>query len=186
MAVAEYNATIRREIETKEFLSSILRYNHETGNLFWINGFNGKARREAKAGTVIKKNPKTDYPGFIKLTIMRLDFKAHRIAWILYGGHAPESNQCIDHINGNPLDNRISNLRLSSSKENSRNSKKPKNNSSGYKGVASAKGSPRYRAYICVNRRQLHLGMFDTKESAQEAYNAAAIKHFGEFSCLDR
>jgi len=186
MGTACKNAEIRREIETKEYLSSILRFDSETGCLFWIRGLNGSSHREKKAGTVVKKDKRTGYPEYVKVAIRGLDFKAHRIAWVLYHGSAPQAGKYIDHINGNPMDNRIGNLRLSCPAGNSRNSKTPKTNSSGYKGVVGVNGSPRFRAFICVNRKQIHLGMFDTKEAAYEAYKSAAIKHFGEFSCLDR
>ena len=86
----------------------------------------------------------------------------------------------IDHIDGDPLNNAIANLRLCTPKENSRNSITPKNNTSGFKGVSVMKNG-RFRAYISVDRRQVHLGIFDTAEDAFAAYMHAANDHFGKF-----
>ncbi len=91
-------------------------------------------------------------------------------------------NQVVDHINGNTLDNRKSNLRACSTKENVRNSKTPKNNTSGYKGVTWKPSKNKYRAFIKVDRKQIHLGYFDDPQKAHEAYKVAAVEHHGEFA----
>lgn len=170
----EKNIEKRARIETFEYLDQILFYDSETGLLFWKKLFPGKI-----AGTAIQ--------GVIKVALERLDFKAHRLCWILFYGKAPAEGMVIDHINGDPHDNRISNLRECMQAENSRNAKKPKNNTTGYKGVSwSPRTIMKYRAYICVDRRQIHLGLYPTAELAHAAYLKAAKEHFGEFACLDR
>jgi hypothetical protein len=94
----------------------------------------------------------------------------------------------VDHINGNTLDNRKENLRLCNNTENCRNSKKSVNNTSGYKGVSYVPWSGKWlrnkpwRAYIVVDRKQISLGMYKTKEEAHEAYKQAAVKYHGEFA----
>ncbi|MFD0710604.1 HNH endonuclease [Paenibacillus sp. GCM10027626] len=96
-------------------------------------------------------------------------------------------NQFIDHINGNRLDNRKSNLRFATRGQNAMNSA-GRNGLSGYKGVFLNKTAknPSWRALIRVNRKSIHLGCFPTKEEAALAYNAAAIKYHGEFARLNK
>ena len=96
-----------------------------------------------------------------------------------------QAGELCDHINGQPLDNRRSNLRLASCTENVRNSRTGKNNASGYKGVHFHKGGRRWRAQITVNRKVISLGYFKTPEAAAQAYNEAAIAHYGEFAKLN-
>lgn len=94
---------------------------------------------------------------------------------------APKGYQ-IDHINGNKLDNRKENLRVISSKLNKWNQGIRSNNTSGYKGVSWSKNAQKWHAYIKVNYKRIHIGLFDDKEDAAKAYNAAAAEHFGEFA----
>jgi hypothetical protein len=108
----------------------------------------------------------------------------NRLIWVMMTGNRPSSLMHIDHIDGNPTNNRWNNLRLCEPQQNARNSKTPKNNSSGYKGVA--KSLNKFRAFIVVNRRQIHLGTFNTPEEASAAYQKAAIEKFGEFACINR
>jgi hypothetical protein len=93
----------------------------------------------------------------------------------------------VDHISGNTLDNRKQNLRNCTKIENSRNSKPRRNNmSSKYKGVSRFKGTNSFRAYIVINRKQKHLGMFTDEDQAAMAYNNAATQYFGEFARLNK
>ena len=90
----------------------------------------------------------------------------------------------IDHRNRNPLNNRKQNLRKCTNTENARNSGKSKANTSGFKGVF--KHRKNWRAQIMVNRKSIHLGCFTDKLKAAQAYNSAAVKHFGGFACLNQ
>jgi len=93
----------------------------------------------------------------------------------------------VDHINGDTLDNRRCNLRLSTASQNGGNRcKLNKNNRSGYHGVHLDKWTGRWRALIKVDRKKICLGRFDDREGAARAYNAAAIKYFGEFATLNK
>lgn len=92
------------------------------------------------------------------------------------------SEQNVDHINGNGLDNRRCNLREVSVSQNLANSKKSRANKSGYKGVCWHKGHNKWRAYIVQNYKQVHLGLFDTAEQAHTAYVTASQRLFGEFA----
>lgn len=90
----------------------------------------------------------------------------------------------VDHINGDTLDNRRSNLRLATAMQNSRNRKINSNNSSGLKGVHWHKGHRKWGAKIGVNWKQIGLGYFDTKEAAYAAYCEAALRYYGQFARL--
>lgn len=87
----------------------------------------------------------------------------------------------VDHINGDKLDNRKENLRIVTQKENSRNSKLRKNNSSGYPGVR-IKQSGRYQARIMVDRKEIGLGTFSTFGEAKQARIKAEERYFGDCS----
>jgi hypothetical protein len=87
----------------------------------------------------------------------------------------------VDHINGDRLDNRKSNLRLCSNAENMRNRGALKSNTSGFKGVVLS-GKDRWRAQIKFKRTYYYLGIFSTAEAAHEAYKSAAAKLHGEFA----
>lgn len=89
----------------------------------------------------------------------------------------------VDHISGDKLDNRRSNLRPVNKRENQCNVKPRSTNTTGYKGVCNHKNG-KYAAAIKAGRN-IYLGYFSTPEEAAAAYNAAAIKHFGEYARLN-
>lgn len=91
----------------------------------------------------------------------------------------------VDHINGNKLDNRKSNLRIATRSQNNANSKLSSHNNSGYRGVGWMPARNKWRARIQINGKGIHLGLFETIEEAALAYNAAARKYFGEFAKLN-
>ena len=91
----------------------------------------------------------------------------------------------VDHVNHDTLDNRKSNLRVCSNRENMMNQVQ-NGGSSKYKGVSFSKKQRKYAAYISIDRRRRHLGTFETEEEAAIAYNTAAIEHYGEFAYLNQ
>lgn len=87
-----------------------------------------------------------------------------------------------DHKDGNGLNNQRSNLRVCSHSENCRNKKKPKNNTTGYKGLSWCERNKKWLVRICVNKKRIYLGHFKTKKSAYKAYCEASIKFHGKFA----
>lgn len=94
-------------------------------------------------------------------------------------------NEEVDHIDLNPLNNRRSNLRLTSHQQNSANRRKPISNTSGFKGVCWDKQTNKWQAKIGVNNKQKYLGRFDTPEEAYAAYCKAAEELHGEFARVE-
>ena len=95
--------------------------------------------------------------------------------------NAPKGKH-VDHVNGDKLDNRRSNLRTCTHLQNRQNSKHYASNTSGHKGVAFDKTTGNWKAYINIDGKTVHLGRFPTAESAAEYRNAVAEKVFGEFN----
>lgn len=102
-------------------------------------------------------------------------FYAHRIVWAMLTGSWPANE--IDHINGNPSDNRIENLRDVSHKQNLRNQSTRKNNTSGDLGVRFYRPRKKWAASITVDGKTIHLGYFAEKEQAIAARLAANNRH---------
>jgi len=99
----------------------------------------------------------------------------HRLIMGLFAGDPRE----VDHINGNPSDNRVCNLRICTHADNMRNRAKHRTRNK-YKGVH--KEGARFRAAIRANGESIKVGVFDTEEEAHAAYCKAATELHGEFA----
>lgn len=96
-----------------------------------------------------------------------------------------ESNIEVDHINGDPLDNRRSNLRTCTKSENQRNRGKSKKSTSGYKGVSFCRNTQKFRAQIRHNGKLFRLGRFLCPIEAALAYDKKAKELHGDFANLN-
>jgi hypothetical protein len=93
-------------------------------------------------------------------------------------------NFCVDHINGNRLDNRKENLRICTKADNQKHSKLIiKTNTSGFRGIVPQKN--RWRARISLDNKTRHIGYYDTKQEAAKAYNKIAREYYKEFATLN-
>ena len=104
---------------------------------------------------------------------------------------APDDKD-VDHRNHNGLDNRLSNLRLCTPRQNSGNARKQhwvnpdRMTSSRFKGVSFRSDRKRWTAYVGTGKNRWHLGCFESEEEAARAYNKAAVEYFGEFAKLNK
>lgn len=113
--------------------------------------------------------------GYKSGSLLGKSFRAHRVVYALTTGHWPK--QLIDHINGNPADNRFANLRVVSQQENMMNRSVRVTNTSGITGVDFNKNSGKWRARLCVGRRTFYLGYYVDKWEAAAAWQRAKEQH---------
>lgn len=92
----------------------------------------------------------------------------------------------VDHINGNTLDNRRSNLRTCTRKQNNQNRRADVLNQSGFRGVCFDKRAKKWKAEISSDSKRMFLGHFENPEDAAAAYNTAAKECFGDFAYLNK
>ena len=169
--------------ETEQYILANLRYDPETGHLWWVKE-GGPTR---KIGQPAGHNHAA---GYIEVTLRyggkQYRTMAHRIAWFLYYGCWPKNY--LDHINNNKKDNRIENLREATHSQNMANRPKMR--------VTDSKTDS--GSYVCHNifvgvyripsgswvarHKKKHLGTFDTPEEAALAYNKEAKRRFGDFA----
>ena len=92
------------------------------------------------------------------------------------------ANRHVDHRDGDGLNCQRENIRLATPRENSHNSRRARNNTSGFKGVSFEPPRNRFAAYISLDGRKRHLGYFVSAEDAARSYDSAARDLFGAFA----
>jgi len=107
-------------------------------------------------------------------------FRVHRLVAIAFLEN-PDNKPKVDHIDNNPSNNNVKNLRWATSSDNSCNRGKQKNNTTGFKGVSFNKKTNKYRALININGKLKHLGYYESVENASKAYEEKAREIHGEF-----
>lgn len=162
---------------TQDYVRSLFDY--QDGELYWKMSGSGR-KIDVPAGAI-------NGHGYRQITINYKSHPTHRLIFLYHHGYVPEF---LDHIDGNRLNNSISNLRVTTNRENQMNCKKNrfmngKPTTSKYKGVYRNKHSKKWRGQIYIDGKTKHLGLFDSEIGAAKAYNRAAIKAFGEFAKLN-
>jgi hypothetical protein len=155
----------------QNYLNECFDYNRDTGDLTWKIRprkhfktdmiFRSRNTRFAgkKAGSIFKG-------GYKRIRIDNTDWLAHRVIWFIVYGYIPN---IVDHIDNNPSNNRICNLRDVSQMENMKNMLPRKYNTSGVTGVIWDKEKRKWEARHRVDRKHKHVGYFDNIESARLA-----------------
>lgn len=168
----------KRKAITQDYLRSILDYDPETGIWRWKHRQDVAVYINTRdvgriAGSTNKPN------GYIYICVDYDQWLAHRLAFIYMTGKCP---RCVDHINGIRADNRWRNLRSATIPQNTWNSKKRRDNTTGHRGVYWVPSIKRWRSIIQANRRIYNLGYFKTKEAAIDAYCRKAKQVYGDFA----
>lgn len=178
-----------KALPSPEVLRQLLRYEPDTGKLFW------------------KERPRSMFPsrwsylvwnkryagqealafvgagGYKTGRIFKCGVSAHRAAWAIQYGEWPLG--LLDHANRDKLDNRLENLRLCTARENSANKSKRKNASSKYLGVSFNKRVGKWSASMSIGSKKKHLGFYTEEPMAAIAYDQAAMKIHGSFANLN-
>ena len=163
----------RGVVLTAERLRALIDYDPETGV------FTRRiSRKKARKGTVAAR----PHSG-TRYLIVSLDYKvhlAHRLAWLHVYGEWPDGD--IDHVDTDPTNNAIGNLRLATKSQNNANRRLSAKSASGFKGVTWHAKKRKWQAQIKLPGRNLYLGIYGTPEAAHAAYIQAANEYFGEFA----
>lgn len=148
----------------QQFLKQYLLYDQQTGAFTWAKASGGKPAG-ASAGFVQRN-------GRHAIGLLGRTYQAHRLAWLYVHGVWPRD--MVDHINGDPLDNRIANLREADNALNMQNQRRPNRaNKSGYLGVCFNKRAGKWQAAIGVEKKVRYLGLYQSPEAAHQAYLTA-------------
>lgn len=157
---------------TVEELQNQLHYDPFAGVFYWLKNKTGGW----KAGLAVgyKASSKKKY---IPVTYRGKHYLAHRLAWALYHGEWPSGQ--IDHIDGNPFNNRIDNLRIVSARENMMNQKKHRD---GRLYGAHKRPNGRYTSLVRINNKLVCLGTYDTAKEAHIKALSAVTNSKGEIA----
>ena len=145
-----------------ETLKQYLNYNPTTGVFTWL-----KRTPRNKSIVVGEQAGSVREDGYGRIRILGDLILTHRLAWAFVNNEWPATD--IDHLDGNPENNRINNLRLATRSINSQNQRRArKDNKTGLLGAVKSYG--KYSARITTNGTTIRLGRFDTAQEAHEAY----------------
>lgn len=154
-------------------------FDYRDGGLYWKIS-KGRVKIGCHAGTVQKN-------GYRHLRIDGKGYYAHRLIFLFHYGYIPKY---LDHIDGDPLNNDISNIRETTTSQNGMNRKKnnsynSKTTSSIYKGVSWHRQRNKWWVRIQINGKRKSIGLFTSETDAARAYDDAANELFGEFARMN-
>jgi hypothetical protein len=161
---------IKNRLPPASQVREIFHYDPDTGLFIWKT-------KTAKNVVIGKMAGWLTDQGYVVLNILGKRFKAHSIAWLYVTGVPPAC--IIDHIDGNPSNNKFCNLREATLSQNQHNKRKER--SKAFKGVRPYNNTGKWKSYIRVKGKQESLGVYDTPEEAHRAYCAKALELYGPF-----
>ena len=157
-------------------LTTMLSYDPFTGIFYWRQNRRAGARAGDVAGSIKSRGGHK----YIEITIDRVAYQAHRLAFLFVIGRWPRGK--VDHWDRDGMNNKWANLRNASNSQNAANSKVYSTNTSGFKGVTFHKRNRRWQAAIKHHGKNHYLGLFDTAAAAHAAYMCKARELFGPFA----
>jgi hypothetical protein len=146
-------------------------FDYKDGQLIWVNDRKANKVSGQVAGTVSKDR-------YVQIKINNRLYKAHRLIFLWHKGYLPA---VIDHIDRDPLNNKIDNLRECTVSENTCNSKRYSTNTSGFKGVSWNTQMNKWKAEVTVNGVRHFGGYYDTPEEANEVTTELRERLHGDF-----
>jgi len=147
-------------------------FDYKDGNLYWKKSTNNRVENGQIAGCILPLGYKT-------IGIDGKNYLMHRLIFLMFYGYMPKK---IDHIDGNPTNNKLENLREANDAENSYNAKLRKDNTSGCKGVIWHKWAKKWRVIVKAKRKVIYSGYFDNLELADFVAQEARHKFHGDFA----
>lgn len=154
-----------------DIFNEYLNYEPETGKLFWKKKTSNRVKKIGDECTAVNTH------GYKIVRLFNKLYTQHRIAWLLFYKKLP--SYFIDHINGNRIDNRITNLREANYTLNAQNHGISNVNTSGKIGVSYCNYYNKYVSYIDVLGKRKNLGYNSTLEKAIKVRKEAELKFFG-------
>jgi len=141
-------------------------YNKDEGKLYWKKQPKGRGKIGNECGRIVR--------GYRRIGMMNEEIQSHIFIWILEHNAFPDKS--LDHIDGNPQNNRIDNLRLVTSQQNQHNQTRAhKSNSSGLIGAHKDNIRGGYQSKIYVNNKAIFLGRCETAQEAHKKYLEAKV-----------
>lgn len=159
-------------LEDIAMLKKILELDASTGNLRWKE----KMSRKVVVGSIAGSSRGN---GYKYVQVNKIKFGCHRIVFAFIHGYWPKE---IDHIDGNPANNKPDNLREADRTTNNYNRCKPKHGAFEMKGVFKQKRGRTWAVRLTTNGVQKRIGGFDTAESAKEFLDRWRYESHGQFA----
>jgi hypothetical protein len=145
---------------------------YRDGTLYWKEDRGNHIKAGTRAGSIRRK-------GYVFISFKGRIYPAHRLIWAMHGNPPAET---IDHINRDPSDNRIENLRAATKNEQLFNTGLRPDNKSGIKGVSWHRITNTWRGQVCFQGKAYSAGYFSSKEKCGQAVQALRDRLHGEFA----
>jgi hypothetical protein len=159
-----------KESITQDYVKQLFEY--RDGELYWKVKYSQRVKIGQKAGAL-------DGDEYFRISINGKRYLNHRLIFLMHHGYLPEY---LDHIDGNPSNNKIENLRAATLTQNQHNRKLGKDNTSGVKGVCWHKIKKKWQVQMRINNKVKHFGYFKNLELADLVAQEARNKYHGAFA----